>query len=236
MNVMSDMTQFAVFVPAPNEISVNLTVDLMQHVLLKIGTYHLVILNNRKPFKDVFPAIFKALNINFDILATKNQKTLLVEIIYRSINKSITITTEDRGTNDVFLSAGVRVEYALNRSPINGNDILRSVRIIGRELRFPLDIGLSSLPPLTYNIAESVISYLPLTDFNCFFISEFLKILMEDRKTSHAKRINNNRNVVTIHPGYLVMTRTATQKDKVKDKVTKLSYTVRSLFQIVPDT
>ena len=112
----------------------------MQHILLKFGIFHLVILDNGSPFKGFFSTICKALNITYDILAKRNHKGLLVEKIYRFLNKDITITVEDKGTNYICVAASIAAEYAWNSSPIDGTDILRSAPTIGRELRYPLDI------------------------------------------------------------------------------------------------
>ena len=202
----------------------------MQHVLLKFGICHIVILDDGIPFKGVFSAMCKALRINYDILAKKNHKGLLVEKFNRFLNKAVTIAAENRGTNDVFVTTGVAAGYAWNSSPIDGTDIFRSVPVLGRELRFFLDVDISALPPLVSNNTDSVVSYLRLTDFNRHFATTILKILIEDRRITHMERINNNRNIVSIQPGDLVMDRTAVQSDKRKDKVAKLSYAVRGSF------
>ena len=60
----------------------------------------------------------KALNDNFDILAKRNHNILLVENYYKIINK------------DDFVATGVVVGYALNSTPIDRTDILRSVHTI----------------------------------------------------------------------------------------------------------
>ena len=121
----------------------------------------------------------------------------------------------------------------MNSSPIDGTDILRSVPTIGRKLYFHHDINLSALPLIVYYNPESVISYLHLAEPNHFFASKTLKILVEDRKTAHAERIKNNRNIVTMHHGDLVIVLTAIQSVKDKDKVAKLSFAVRVPFQSV---
>ena len=76
----------------------------MQHVLLKFGICHLVILDDGSPFKGVFSAMCKALHINYEILAKRNHKGLLVKKFHRFLNKAITIAAEDRGTNDIFVA------------------------------------------------------------------------------------------------------------------------------------
>ena len=107
---------------------------------------------------------------------------------------------------------------------------------IRRELRFSLEIDISALPTLVTNNANSVISYLCLTDTNRHFAAAILKILIEDRRDTHAERINNNIHIVSMRPGDLVMVQTTVQSDKIKDKVAKLSYAVRAPFHIIRST
>ena len=108
------------------------------------------------------------------------------------------------------------MEFAWNGYPIDRISILRSAPAIGQELGFPLEINLSALPIIISNNADSVVSHLRLIDFNRYFASTILKILVDDRRTVHAKRINNYRNIVTIHPGDLVIVRTAVQIGKTR--------------------
>ena len=147
MNIMCDMTQFVVIVPVPDETLATLAEYFMQDVLSKFVIFHRLMLDGGSPFKDVFTAMCKSLNINYDALAKRNHKGLLVENFHRFINMAITIAAEDRETSDLFVAAGVAAGYAWNSSPIDGTDILRSIYEIDRELRFPLDIDLRGLPP-----------------------------------------------------------------------------------------
>ena len=70
-------------------------------------------------------------------------------------------------------------------------DILHSTIAIGHEFRFPIYINLSVLPQLTRNNTQTNIDYLRLTDSNRRFSSSILKLLIEDRRTVHAERVNN---------------------------------------------
>ena len=63
-----------------------------------------------------------------------------------------------------------------------------------------------------------------------------MKILIEDRRTAHAERINNNRNVVVLETGDIVMARMTIQSNKQKEKVAKLYYAVRGPYQIILTT
>ena len=84
--------------------------------------------------------------------------------------------------------------------------------------------------------AVAALDYLKLTDSSRHFSSSILKILIEDRRTAHAERINNNRNVIILEHGDVVMARTAIQSNKQKKKVAKLCYAVRGPYQIIRTT
>ena len=98
---------------------------------------------------------------------------LLVEQFHMFINKSITVSVENRGTNDVFVATGFAAGYAWNSALIDGTDIPRNIPVIRLEHRFPLDINVNSLPPLVCNDAKSIISYLRLTDSNWSLLLKF---------------------------------------------------------------
>ena len=236
MNTMCDMTQFAVVVPVPDEISAILASHFMQHVLMKFGMGHLVVIDDGTPFKGAFVAMCQALNLNYDVLARCNHKGLSVEHFHRFLNKSVTIAAEERGTNDIFVPASIVATYAWNSAPIDGTDIIRSVPAIDRALHFPLDINLNAVPKLIQNNAQATLDYLNFTNSHRHFASSILKILVEDRRTAHAECINNTKHIVILKAGDIVMDRTAIQSDLSKIKVAKLSYSVRGPYQILRNT
>ena len=61
-------------------------------------------------------------------------------------------------------------------------------------------------------------------------------MIIEDRRTTHAERINNNRNLVILKPEDIVMARTTIQSDKKKEKIAKLCYAVRGPYQFLRNT
>ena len=72
MNAMCDMSQFFVVVPVPNKSSATLAFFFIQHVLMKFGLCHLVVLDDGNPFKGSFIVMCDALNLNYDVLAKRN--------------------------------------------------------------------------------------------------------------------------------------------------------------------
>ena len=202
-NVMCDMCQFVVVVPVPDETSATLAFYFMQHVLLKCGVCHLAVLNDDSPFKGAFIAMCEALSLNNDVLVKRNRKILTVEHFYHFLNKSITIAAEERGNKDIFVPAGFAAGYAWNNAPIDGTDILRSIPAIGRELNFPLDISINALHKLTQNNGQVALDYLKLTNSSRHLSTSILIILIDDRRTAHVERINNNTNLFILNPGIL---------------------------------
>ena len=83
MNTVCDMSQFVVVLPVPDESSAALADHFFQHVLMKFGLCHLVVLNDGNPFKCAFVAMCKSLKLNYDILAKRNHKGLSVEHFHR---------------------------------------------------------------------------------------------------------------------------------------------------------
>ena len=61
---MCDMIQFVVVVHISDKTSATLASYFMQHVLMKVGLYHLVMLDDGTPFKGYFIAMCQALNLN----------------------------------------------------------------------------------------------------------------------------------------------------------------------------
>lgn len=51
MNAMCNMNQFVIVVPIQDEISVIFTSYCMQYMLMKFGSFHLIILNDVTPFR-----------------------------------------------------------------------------------------------------------------------------------------------------------------------------------------
>ena len=212
MNTMCDMVQFVVIVYMLDETSTTLASHFIQHILMEFEMCHLIVLDDCTPFKGTFVAMCQTLNLNYDILAKRNHKGLSVEHFHRFLNKSVTTAVEERGTNHIFVHIGIVTAYAWNSAPIDGTDIIRSVPAIGRAFHFPPKIYLNAVPKLTQNNAHATLDYLNLTNSYRHFSSSILKILIEDRRTTHAKLINNSRNLVTLNTSDIVMARLSIQR------------------------
>ena len=141
---------------------------------MKFDLRHLVVIDDGTPFKDAFVAMYKALDLNYEILAKCNHKGLTIEHFHRFLNKAVIIAMKDRQSNDVFVPAGIVAGFEWNSAPIGGTSISRSTIAVGRELRISIDINFSALPKLTQNNAQPTIDYFGLTDCNRRISSSFL--------------------------------------------------------------
>ena len=59
---------------------------------------------------------------------------------------------------------------------------------------------------------------------------------IEDHRTAHIECINNNRNLIVLAAGDIVMARTSIQRDQNKMKVPKLWYAAQDPCQIICTT
>ena len=74
MNAMYDMSQFVVVVPIPDESFATLADYLFQHVLMKFGLCHFVVLDDGTTFKGPFVAMCKVLDRNYDIILIEDRR------------------------------------------------------------------------------------------------------------------------------------------------------------------
>lgn len=122
----------------------------------------------------------------------------MLNIVFGSKTKNVTISAEERGNNDIFVPTSITADYTRSSVPIDSTDILRSIPAICRELHFTININLHDIPQMVQNNAQVTFEYLRLTDSSCHFSSSILKVLIKDRRTAHAECINNTRILVVL--------------------------------------
>ena len=109
INAICDTSQLVLVVPVRDNSSTTLADNFMQQILMKFGIFYLVVLDDRSPLNGAFVAMCKQLRLNYDALAKRNHKCLTVEHFHQFLNKSVTIAAKDRGTNNIFVLAGITV-------------------------------------------------------------------------------------------------------------------------------
>ena len=96
MNTMRDMSQFVVIVIVHDDPSATLAESFFQHTFIKFDWYHIFVLDDGSIHKNVFVAISKALDLNYDILTKLNRKGLTVDHFRWFLNKTTIIVMKDR--------------------------------------------------------------------------------------------------------------------------------------------
>ena len=74
-----------------NESSLTLAKNFFQHVLMKFGLCHSVVIHDGNPFIGDFVARCKPLDLNYDILVKRNHKGSTVENFHRFNIKTVAI-------------------------------------------------------------------------------------------------------------------------------------------------
>lgn len=115
--------------------------------------------------------------------------------------------------NDIFVSASIVNEYAWNSAPIDRTDILHNIPATNQELHFPIDINIITLLKLTQNNDQATLEYFKHNDSSHHFSKYILNFFIDDRRTAHAERIHNSRNLVILNPGDILMVRTSIQSN-----------------------
>jgi PAS domain-containing protein len=225
---MCDLTGFVVSLTTSLVEAEDLARQFMQDVLLKIGLCGLFVVDADSKFLGSFEAMYKVLGLRLHAAARSNHKAILVERFFRSLNKAVTIASNDRGTNDVFVEAvHCFFTYAWNASVIDGTDIVRSVAALGREFKFPLDLNLSSVPVPVDGDVGALHAFLRFHQDNARIAAEILKIITEDHRSYHRERMNRDRDQTLFQVDDVVMVRVQVQSKAHLDRVAKLSYWLR---------
>ena len=114
------------------------------------------------------------LTINYEVVDKRNHKGISVEIFHRFLNKYMTIASNDKDTVGIFTKTGITAAYVWDSALIDGTKIIYIMPIIGRKLRFPLNVNLIPLPILSRNQSDSVVEYLCLADSSKIFATSIL--------------------------------------------------------------
>ena len=107
-----------------------------------------VVIDDSSTFKKVFIEICFALKIHYWYLSRGNNQCNSVGHYHQFLNKTQTISGNDRSTNKVFIENVETSQYAWNGAPIADTDIPRSLAAVGLDFKFPLDVKLLPMPTL----------------------------------------------------------------------------------------
>ena len=148
-NCMCDLTQCVISCPVSNVQPHTIAKTFMEQVVLTFGICGILVVDDGRKLKSAVTSVAEALRIDTWTLSRGNRKDNSVERFHRFLNKTQTITANDRGTHHSFIMNAKTTQYAWNSSPIDSTDISRSMAAVKYEFCFPLDVVNFNLPPLS---------------------------------------------------------------------------------------
>ena len=108
----------------------------------------------------VFTQMYKSLNLRFHYVTKRNHKGVGVEHFHRFLNHSVTLSSYQRESHTYFVEDSMIATYTWNTMPIDGTYIIKIISVIGRPLRFPMDIVITALPTPINDTARTIVRYL----------------------------------------------------------------------------
>ena len=192
LNAMCDLTQFVVSNITTEKYAEHIAKVFMDNVVLLFSMVAILVIDSTSSFKSIFKDMCSALGIIYWTLSCRNHKGMSVEKYHHFLNKTQTISYQDRGMHDVFLQNKKSSQYAPNSTPIDGTDILISVAAVGREFRVLLDVELLKTPTTLKQGNSGLYEYLRHVSNKSHFATSIFQIIIKERRTAHRERWNQN--------------------------------------------
>ena len=232
MVIVCHMTTFVAIEPV-KQLSSKSFSKAVYKIMMRYGLASLIVTDPDSKFRGEFKAMCELLQIPHHLSAKGNHNAIIVERFNKFLNSGMRIFNTERGTNRVFLEAAETLCYAWNSAPVSGTDLSRSLLVVGREFKFPIDIVNNK--HITFNMEEPNIRTFAqdLTSLlsKC---QEIYKILIEEHRALHREYRNSQlSNPKKFELGDIVFTNVQVQSKSSQGKVKKLSYTRRGPYKII---
>ena len=205
----------------------------MEQVVLSFGMVALILVDADSKFLGVFQAMCTTLDIELWPLARGNHKGLLVVKYHRYLNKTQTITGAETSTYLSFTENYKISQYGWNSALIDNTDIPRSIAVVGRNFKFPIDVKLAGSPILNSGNQSTLHNCLRDVSNDYTFATSVLQVLIEERRTTHRERWNADNTAESFELGDVVKSHVQIQSNSKTGVINKLSFRARGLFQMV---
>ena len=188
MNEMCDLPQLFVYTPTYNITAESLVKLFMEEVFLNFVTCAVIVVDDGINFKGTFQTMCKSLKITYWIISRGNHNRNSVEKFHWFLNNTQTITGGDRGKHIGFIHNAKTSQYTWNIAPIDDTDISLSLKEIGREFCFTLDVDIFALSSMNTPYNYALLHYLQDVSTDSQFATWFLQVLVQERRTRHQER------------------------------------------------
>ena len=232
MIVCCHMTTFTTIEPV-STLNSNSFSKAIYKIMMRFGLASLIVTDPDSKFKKEFKEMCSLVKIPHHMSAKGNHNAIIVERFNKYLNSGMRIFTSERGTNRVFLEAAETLCYAWNSAPITGTDLSRSLLVVGREFKFPIDI--SNNRHITHNIDE--VNIRSFADDLVQLLTkcrEIYILLIQEQRSMHREYRNSQlTNPTKFKINDLVFTNVQIQSNSKQGKVKKLSYSRRGPYKIL---
>ena len=232
MIVTCHMTGFSAIEPVQDSNS-KAFAKAVYKIMMRYGLANLIVTDPDSKFKKEFKSMCELLQIPHHLSSKGNHNAIIVERFNKFLNQGMRIFAEERGTPRVFLEAAETLCYAWNSAPVAGTDLSRSLLVVGREFRFPIDI--SNNRHLTLDVNESSVeSYAKDLTSLLEKCRDVYALLISEHRAMHREYRNaqlSNPKKFKLHD--IVFMNVQVQSKAKQGKVAKLSYTRRGPYKII---
>jgi hypothetical protein len=233
MIVICNMTGFSALEPIKDMNSSSF--KFIYVILLCYGLSHCVVTDPDSKFKGEFKKAFATLGIYHHMDARGKHNGIIVERFNRFLNSGLRVFNNDRASNRVFIEGAQTLLYWWNSCPVLGTDLSRSLLVVGREFRFPIDFEANK--QVSYVESETDVKLFAdnLTDV-LLKSREIYTILISEHRAAHRELRNSQINRPReFKLGDIVFTNVQVQSKKSTGTVQKLAYIKRGPYKIVKD-
>ena len=112
LNCMCDLTQFFILCPIKNTLAATIAKVFMEQVVLTFGVCAIIVVDDGSEFKGIMTSVAKILRIDTWTLFRGNHKGNSVERFHRFLNKTQTISGNDRNAHKSFTENAKISQYA----------------------------------------------------------------------------------------------------------------------------
>ena len=201
--------------------------------MMRYGLASLIVTDPDSKFKKEFKEMCSLLQIPHHMSAKGNHNAIIVERFNKFLNSGMRIFNSERNSNRVFVEAAETLCYSWNSAPITGTDLSRSLLVVGREFKFPIDI--SNNRHITHHIDETNIRSFA-SDLSELLTKcrEIYILLIQERRAMHREYRNAQlKNPNKFKMNDIVFTNVQIQSNAKKGKVKKLSYSRRGPYTVI---
>jgi hypothetical protein len=230
---LCNLTVFATVGFLENMESDIITKVVMSQIILPNGLPKMVLLDEDSLFKQDLRILLDDLGVPFhDVVSAEQHEGVLCERFHRYLNKVQCIEGVNSKVHSNWMMNTSLAAYALNASPIDGTDVVRSFAAKARTFNFPLDVQ-EEPERIMGNPGKRALQHVEAMFPLWFKQKELLRLLILERREKHTAWANRNKTKRSFQPGDLVVIRRQVTSDASTGRPAKLRMRARGPYRVL---